>query len=56
MVNRLHGEVEGHELDNRAQAAEGCAGGDAGKAVFGDRGVDHPLGAEFVQEALADTL
>ena len=56
VVNRLHGEVEGHELDNRVQAAPGRAHRDAGKADLGDRGVDHPLGPEFVQQTLGNLV
>ena len=52
MINRLHGKVEGHELDDRAQAAHRCAGADPGKAVFGDRGIDHPLWAELIEQTL----
>ncbi len=54
MVDRLHGEVERHELDDRAQAAHRCAGPDAGKTVFGDRRIDDALGAEFFEQALRD--
>ena len=52
LVDRLHGEVEGHELDDRAQARERGADADAGKAVLGDRRVDHAPVAEFLQQAL----
>ena len=40
LVDRLHGEVEGHELDDRLQAGHRRADADAGKAVLGDRRVD----------------
>ncbi len=53
MVDRLHGEVPGHELDDRAQPREGCADPEAGKAVLGDRRVDHPPDAEFLEQPLA---
>ena len=56
LIHRLHGEVEGHELDNRAQTAKGRANTDPGKAMFGDRRVDHPFGAEFVQHPLGDFI
>ena len=56
LVDRLHGEVPGHELDDRLQAREGRADADAGKALFGDRRVDHALGAELVEQALADLV
>ena len=41
LVDRLHGEVEGHELDDRPQPGEGGADAEPGKAVLGDRRVDH---------------
>ena len=40
LVDRLHGEVEGHELDDRLEAGERRADAEAGKAVLGDRRVD----------------
>ena len=52
MVDRLHREVEGHELDDRPQAAHRRTGADAGKAVFGDRRIDHARFAEFLEQAL----
>ena len=56
VIDRLHREVEGHELDDRLQAAHRRAGADAGKAIFGDRRVDHALGAELVEQALGDLV
>jgi hypothetical protein len=56
VVDRLHREVEGHELDDRAQAAHRRAGADAGKAIFGDRRVDHAARAELVEQALRDLV
>jgi hypothetical protein len=50
LVDRLHGEVEGHELDDRAQAGHSAHRRHAGKAMLGDRRVDHALGAEFLQQ------
>src|SRR3546814_16947021 len=44
LVDRLHGEVEGHELDDRLQAAEGGADADAGETLLGERRVDHEIG------------
>ena len=52
LVHRLHGEVEGHELDDRLQAGERRADAQTGKAVFGDRRVDHALVAELLQQSL----
>src|SRR3712207_8399602 len=44
VVDRLHGEVEGHELDDGLQAHEGRADPDAREAVLRDRRVDHAAG------------
>jgi hypothetical protein len=52
MVDRLHGEVEGHELHDRLQTAKGRADAEAGKTVLGDRRVDDALSAEFVEQPL----
>ena len=49
LVDRLHGEVEGHEFDDRTQSGHRGADADAGEALLGDRRVDHPLLAEFVE-------
>ena len=56
LVDRLHGEVEGHELDDRLQAGERRADAQAGKAVLGDRRVDHALVAELLQQSLRDLV
>ena len=56
LVNRLHREVHGHELDDRLQSVQRGADRHAGEAVLGDRHVDHPLGAELVEQALADLV
>ena len=56
VVDRLHGEVPGHELDDRPQARHRGADAEAGEAVLGDRRVDHPLGAELLEQALADLV
>ena len=53
LVDRLHGEVEGHEFDDRLQAGHRRTDADAGKAVLGDRRIDHAPGAEFLQQSLA---
>ena len=52
MVDRLHGEVEGHELDDRLQPVEGGADAETGEAVLGDRSVDDAAVAELLQQAL----
>ena len=56
LVDGLHGEVEGHELDDRLQARHGRADAEAGEAVLGDRRVDHPLVAELLQQVAADLV
>ena len=56
MVDRLHGEVEGHELDDGLEAHEGRANADTGEAVFGDWGIDHAAGAEFLKQSLRDLV
>ena len=56
VVDGLHGEVEGHELDDGLQAREGRTHREAGEAMLGDRRVDDALRAELVQHALADLV
>ncbi len=56
LVDRLHGEVEGHELDDRLQAGHRGTDADAGEAVLGDRGVDDAASAEFLQQTLGDLV
>ena len=56
MVDRLHGEVPGHELDDRLQPGEGRADADPGKAIFGDRRIDHAGRAELIEQALGDLV
>ena len=56
LVDRLHGEVEGHELDDRLQARHRRTDADAGKAVLGDRRIDHAPRAEFLQQPLTDLV
>ena len=56
LVDRLHGEIEGHEFDDRAQAVHGGAHRHAGEAVLGDRRIDDALGAETIEQALADFI
>ena len=56
LVDRLHGKVERHELDDGAKPGHGSADTDTGEAVLGDRGVDHAAGAEFLQQTLRDLV
>src|SRR5262245_45712076 len=53
VINRLHGEIEGHELDDGPQAVERRAGSQPGKADLGDGRIDDALGAELLEQALA---
>ncbi len=52
MVHGLHGEIERHELDDRLEPGERSANAETGEAVLGDRSIDHPHGAELLQQAL----
>ena len=54
LVDRLHGEIPGHEFDDGLQTAESRAHADAREAIFGDGRIDHAPRAEFLQQALAD--
>ena len=56
LVDRLHGEVPGHELDDRPQARHGRAHADAGKPLLGDGRIDHALRPELLEQALADLV
>ena len=56
LVHGLHGEVEGHELDDGSEAGEGGADPEPGETVFGDRRVDDPFVAEFLEQPLADLV
>ena len=56
VVDRLHREVEGHELDDRPKAAHRRAGAETGKAIFGDRRVDDALGPELLEQILRDLV
>src|SRR3546814_11825491 len=53
LVNRLPGEIEGHELAERPQSAGGGTDATPGEPVLGNRGVDDALRAEFVEHTLA---
>src|SRR3546814_20621556 len=56
VIDRLHREVEGHELDDRAQAAHRRARAEPGKAVFGDRRIDDALVADLVEKYLRELV
>ena len=56
VVDRLHGEIEGHELDDGAEPRHGGPDPDAGETVFRDRSVDDALLAELLQKTLRDLV
>ena len=56
MINRLHREIEGHELNNRPQPGKGRPHRHAGKAMLSNRHIQHPLGAKLIQQPLADLI
>ncbi len=56
LVDRLHGEIPGHELDDRLETGHGRADTDAGKALLGDGRIDHAPFAELLEQALADLV
>ena len=56
LVHRLHGEIEGHEFDDRLQPSHRGADAETGEAMFGDRRIDDPTSAEFLQQALRDLV
>ena len=56
LVNRLHGEIKGHEFNDRLETGKRRPDPDPGKPVFGNRSVDYPLVAKFVQKPLRDLV
>ena len=56
MVDGLHGEVEGHELNDWPQLLVCCARSKAGEASFGDGRVDDARAAKFFQQPLGDLV
>ena len=52
MVERLHGKIPGHELNDGLQAHHRCANAQPTKSIFGDRRINHAARAEFLQESL----
>ena len=56
MINGLHGKVERHELDDRLQAGHRRTDAQTGEPMLGNRGVNHPLGAELVQQTTAHLI
>ena len=56
VIDRLLGEIEGHEFDDRLEPAESGAHAEAGEPMLGDRRVDHPRGPEFRQKPLRNPV
>ena len=56
MVDRLHSEVESHELHDGAKPAKGRTDCDAREAVFGNWRVNDALASELVQQSLTDLV
>src|SRR3546814_3621997 len=52
MTAGLHVEFEGPDRHDRPQTAHRRADADPGEAIFGDQGVDHPLFAKLIEQAL----
>ena len=52
MIDRLHREVERHELYDRSQSAHRRAGAHSGKSVLGNGCVDNATGSEFFEQSL----
>jgi pyruvate dehydrogenase E1 component alpha subunit len=51
LVNRLHGKVPRHELNDWLKAHERGTNAKARKALFGDGGIDHTVRTEFSQQS-----
>src|SRR5690606_32720011 len=56
LVDRLHREVPGHELDDRLEAGEGRTHADTGESLLRNRRIDHPFLAELVEQPLAHLI
>lgn len=56
MVDGLHGEVEGHELDNWLQIVKGSADTKIGKAMLCDWRIDYVVGVEFLKQFACDLV
>ena len=54
MIHCLHGEIKGHELDNRIKASHRRANAQSGEAVFRNRRIDHAGFGELLQQTLGD--
>ena len=54
LIQCQNAEIHGHELDDGMQPRHGGADCQACEAGFRDRGIHHPLWAEFFHETLAD--
>src|SRR3954454_6417148 len=56
LIHRLHGEIEGHELDDWFQPSERGSDTEAGKSMLGNRRIDHSLYTELLQQPLGDLV
>src|SRR5690349_20661943 len=56
LVDRLHREIEGHELDDRPQASKARTDPKAGKALLSDRRIDDSPRSKFLQQTLTDLV
>ena len=56
VVDGLHGEVEGHELDDRLETVHRSTATDTRETDFGDRSVDHSLGTESLGQTLGNLV
>ena len=54
LIQCQNAEIHGHELDDGMQPRHGGADSQAREAGFRDRGIHHPLRAEFFHETLTD--
>ena len=54
VIDRLQGEVEGHELDDGAEAFETCTDGNTREASLGDWSVPDSIAAISIPHALRD--
>src|SRR3954465_14110775 len=54
LVHTAAKEVDEHQLGNRSQAGSGRSDRRADETCLGDRGVEHPVAAELLDETLGD--
>mmetsp|Transcript_9046 Transcript_9046/g.11787 ORF Transcript_9046/g.11787 Transcript_9046/m.11787 type:complete len:278 (+) Transcript_9046:645-1478(+) len=54
MINRLHGEIEGHEFNDWAKSAKSGTNAKARKTMLGNRRIDDAARAEILQQFTGD--